>query len=71
MQALVRGFLVRRKVYPKKLEEYLIAKSVLGLVEANVVYREISTIIMETITFPKYEDQGELVEMYKGRQKIL
>jgi hypothetical protein len=39
MQALVRGFLVRRKVYPKLLEEYLIAKSVLSLVEANVVYR--------------------------------
>jgi len=32
MQALVRGFLVRRKVYPKLLEKYLIAKNVLSLI---------------------------------------
>jgi hypothetical protein len=39
MQALVRGFLVRRKIYPKLLQEYLIAKSVYSIIEANVVYR--------------------------------
>lgn len=49
----------------------MIAKSVLGLIEANVVYREISTVIMETITFPKYEDQEGMVDMYKGRQKVI
>lgn len=32
MQALVRGFLVRRNVYPKVLEEYLIGQSVYALV---------------------------------------
>lgn len=55
MQALVRGFLVRRTVYPGKLEKYLIAKSILGLVCANVVYREASEIILESVTYIKYE----------------
>ena len=39
MQALVRGFLVRRKIYPVLLQEYLLAKSVLNIVIKNVVYR--------------------------------
>ena len=54
MQALVRGFLVRRKIYPKVLEEYLVADSVLSLIEANVIYKESSAILLESITFPKY-----------------
>lgn len=29
MQALVRGFLVRRQVYPRELQEYLVAQSAL------------------------------------------
>jgi hypothetical protein len=29
MQALVRGFLVRRQVYPRELEQYLVAQSVM------------------------------------------
>ena len=39
MQALARGFLVRRKLYPKLLQQFLIAKSLLSLIKANVVYR--------------------------------
>jgi hypothetical protein len=39
MQALVRGFLVRRTVYPKELSEYLIAQSAMDLIIANVIYR--------------------------------
>ena len=46
MQALVRGFLVRRKVYPALLEEYLVAKSLMNLVISNVVYRESSDTIL-------------------------
>lgn len=39
MQGLVRGFLVRRKIYPKELAKYLIAKSTMDLIIANVIYR--------------------------------
>jgi|688.fasta_scaffold270945_2 hypothetical protein len=42
MQALVRGFITRRKIYPPLLHEYLLAKSVLNVVISNVVYRESS-----------------------------
>ena len=55
MQALVRGFLVRRTVYPAKLQEYLLAKSVLNVIISNVVYREASGIILENITYLKYD----------------
>jgi len=54
MQALVRGFIVRRKVYPPLLKEYLIAKSTYDLIHSNVMYKEISSIIMEAVPFPKY-----------------
>lgn len=46
MQALVRGFLVRRKIYPKELEDYLTAQSALDLVISNVIYRECSSLIV-------------------------
>lgn len=46
MQALVRGFLVRRKVYPGKLEEYVLAKSVLAVIISNIVYKEASETIL-------------------------
>lgn len=39
MQALVRGFLVRRTIYPKELQDYLVAESALDLIISNVVYR--------------------------------
>lgn len=39
MQALVRGFIVRRTIYPKELTKYLIAKSAMELIVANVIYR--------------------------------
>ena len=39
MQALVRGFLVRRTLYPHELQSYLVAQSALELIVANVVYR--------------------------------
>ena len=46
MQALVRGFLIRRLVYPKALKEYLIASSVFDILSANVIYREVIGIIV-------------------------
>ncbi len=46
MQALVRGFIVRRTIYPKELKDYLIAQSALDLIISNVVYRECSGIIV-------------------------
>lgn len=46
MQALVRGFLVRRKIYPPLLEEYLISQAVMNLAISNVVYKESSQIIL-------------------------
>ena len=46
MQALVRGFLVRRTIYPKELKEYLLAQSLLDVIISNVVYREASGIIV-------------------------
>lgn len=55
MQALVRGFLVRRKIYPKELEDYLIAQSALDLVISNVTYRECSSLIVETVTLGRYD----------------
>jgi hypothetical protein len=58
MQALARGFLVRRKIYPKKLEEYLVAMSAMDLLVANVIYREVSGIVVESITLGHY-DQNE------------
>lgn len=67
MQALVRGFLVRRTVYPYELRWYLIAKSILDLVAKNVIYRESSEVVIEAITFSKYEgDEG-----VKGEQRWL
>ena len=36
MQALVRGFIVRRTIYPKELKDYLIAQSALDLIISNV-----------------------------------
>ena len=42
MQALVRGFLVRRKVYPSLLKEYLLAKSILNLLVSNIMYKQCS-----------------------------
>jgi hypothetical protein len=58
MQALVRGFLVRRKIYPRELEEYLVAVSAMDLIVANVIYREVSGIVVESITLGHY-DQNE------------
>lgn len=57
MQALVRGFLVRRQIYPRELEKYLIAQSLLQLIEANVIYREASAIIVESVTYGPYDPQ--------------
>jgi len=59
MQALVRGFIVRRTIYPRELKDYLIAQSLLDLIIANIVYREGSSIIVESITLGKYDqDMG-------------
>ena len=55
MQALVRGFLIRRTVYPQKLTDYLIAQSLLDIAFSNVLYRECSTIIVETVTLGRYD----------------
>jgi hypothetical protein len=55
MQALVRGFIVRRTIYPRELREYLIAQSLLDIVMANVIYRECSHLIVETITLGRYD----------------
>jgi hypothetical protein len=60
MQALVRGFIARRTVYPRELKDYLIAQSLLDLIIANVVYREGSGIVVESITLGRYDqDMGE------------
>ena len=58
MQALVRGFLVRRKIYPKELKDYLIAQSALDLIVANVVYKEASGIVIETVTLGRYDQES-------------
>ena len=58
MQALVRGFLVRRKIYPKELKDYLIAQSALDLIIANVVYKEASGIVIETVTLGRYDQES-------------
>ena len=58
MQALVRGFLVRRKIYPKELKDYLIAQSALELIVANVVYKEASGIVIETVTLGRYDQES-------------
>lgn len=55
MQALVRGFLVRRTIYPQVLKEYLIAREALNLIEANVIYREVSSIVVESVTLGQYD----------------
>lgn len=55
MQALVRGFLVRRTIYPKELQDYLIAQSALDLIISNVVYRECSGMVVETVTLGRYD----------------
>ena len=55
MQALVRGFLVRRQVYPVELAKYLVAQSLMDLIVANVMYRECSSLIVETVTLGRYD----------------
>ena len=46
MQALVRGFIVRRTVYPKELKDYLIAQSLMDILISNVLYRECSSLVV-------------------------
>lgn len=68
MQALVRGFLVRRTIYPKELQDYLVAESALDLIISNVVYRQCSGMVVETVTLGRYDQDlvGEqrLIEEY-------
>lgn len=59
MQALVRGFLTRRKIYPILLQEYVLAKSIMNVVIDNVLYRESSEVVMEQLTYLKYEPDSE------------
>ena len=55
MQALVRGFIVRRKVYPVELGKYLIAQSLFDILVSNVIYRECSSLVVETVTLGRYD----------------
>ena len=64
MQALVRGFLTRRKIYPPLLQEYTISKAVLNLILSNFVYKEASMIILEEMTYMKYQPKKEGDESY-------
>jgi hypothetical protein len=59
MQVKVRGFLVRGKIYPKELEEYLlVAMSDMNLIVPNVIYREVSGIVLKSIKLG-HIDQNE------------
>ena len=55
IQALVRGFLVRRKIYPRLYQQFILSKSLLNLIVSNYVYKEASIIIMDQLTDLKYE----------------
>ena len=56
MQALVRGFLTRRLIYPGVLREYLVASSVADFITANVLYREASSIVVESVTLAQHDE---------------
>lgn len=58
MQALVRGFLTRRLIYPPLKEEYILACSILELISMNVVYRVGSELMVSSMALFKYEREN-------------